>query len=72
MPRIGRPITLPGPIGDLARLMPSLGDLTKALGDVDRSTLRKWANGLRKVPGPARVVLEGLFQKYRILGRPWR
>ena len=71
MPRIGRPITRPGPIGDLARLMPSVDALIKELGDIDASTLRRYANGQFSIPGPIRKLLEGLFQKYRINERPW-
>jgi len=66
----GRPITLPGPIGDLARVMPSQAELLEELGGIGRKTLWRYAHG-RPVPGPARKLLEGLFVKYEIHGRPW-
>lgn len=70
MPRTGRPIALPGPIGDLARAMPAPAGLRTALG-VSHATIWKWATGVHPIPGPARLALEGLFTKYQIAGRPW-
>jgi hypothetical protein len=48
VPKPGRPITLPGPLGDLARKVGGVGVLARQIG-VDPRTVRAWATG-RQTP----------------------
>ena len=58
-----RPIALPGAWKDLAEKLDGVGKLAKALGGVDPTTLRRWANG-RMPNRAARVLIVGLFKKH--------
>ncbi len=62
----GRPITLPGPIGNLARKMCGVQVLCDRLGGVAPSTVRRWANGEIQPQGPARLLLDQLLAEHRI------
>ncbi|HWQ08274.1 MAG TPA: hypothetical protein VN436_04180 [Holophaga sp.] len=55
--KMGRPITLPGIFGDLARAVGGVGALAGILGVAPR-TIHGWAKRGRIPRGPARTVFE--------------
>jgi hypothetical protein len=61
--RPGRPLTLPGSIGVLAKAMGGLQSLCEALGGVAPSTVRHWANGETVPQAPARALLDRLIEE---------
>jgi 8-oxo-dGTP pyrophosphatase MutT (NUDIX family)/DNA-binding transcriptional regulator YiaG len=60
----GRPITLPGPIGALAKKVGGVSALAQELG-VPVRTVRRWANG-SLIPKMALKVLGQLFEQHAI------
>lgn len=63
---IGRPMTLPGPIGALARALGGVQVLCGRMGGVAPSTVRRWANDEIQPRGPARLLLDQLLAEHRI------
>lgn len=70
MPPRGRPITMPGPVGDLARIM-GLSNLCEALMGVSTTTVRRWAHGEDTPRAAQALLLDALFRKYRIDPPSW-
>jgi hypothetical protein len=64
MAKIGRPIALPGPLGDLAHKLGGVGPLAEEVG-VSARTVRRWAHGDPMLP-MARKVLTRLFKKHGV------
>jgi hypothetical protein len=64
MAKIGRPITLPGPIGELAHKVGGVAQLSDSLG-VHVRTVRRWAHGGPILPMPQKMLLM-LFEKHEV------
>ena len=67
---MGRPIEMPGPIGELARTVGGVQALCDLLGGVAPSTVRRWAIGETEPGGPAHALLARLLDEhlgYRII-----
>jgi uncharacterized protein Yka (UPF0111/DUF47 family) len=62
MAKMGRPIALPGPLGDLARKLGGVDRLAEEVGVCPR-TIRRWAHGVLILPMP-RKMLTMLFEKH--------
>lgn len=60
-----RPILLPHPWDLLAEKAGGVAKLAEHFG-VDPRTVRRWANGERKVAGPAAIILEGLLRRWKV------
>lgn len=62
MAKIGRPIALPGPLGELAHKLGGVAPLAEEVG-VSVRTVRRWAHGDPVLP-MARKVLTRLFKEH--------
>ena len=60
----GRPITMPGHLGHLARAVCGMQALSTVLRTPPR-TIRGWANG-SPIPGAAQVAIESLCDEHSI------
>ena len=63
--RMGRPITMKYPFGDLARALGSVEQLADAVG-VTRATINRWATGMSPPSEPARRLLNDLLTKHNL------
>jgi hypothetical protein len=63
--KVGRPISVPSPWGDLYRVIGGQDLLADKLG-VSRSTVTKWARNVHRVPALARKELLRLCKKHGI------
>jgi len=62
---MGRPSTLPGPWGALAAKLGGVAALAAALHSTPRA-VQFWATGERIPRGPARALIDALFQQHQI------
>jgi ADP-ribose pyrophosphatase YjhB (NUDIX family) len=62
--KVGRPISLPGPIGELAKKVGGVGHLAEELGVAPR-TIRRWATG-GVIPKLPLKMLNQLFKRHAI------
>ncbi len=62
---MGRPVSLPGPLGDLARAVGGVAALGALLA-VSPRTIRQWAHGERALRGPALLAVVALCKKHKI------
>ena len=67
----GRPIELPGPLGDLARKVGGVKDLAM-LWRVSPRTIYDWAHQRRNPEGPAQLLIEGACQRHGIAPPTWK
>ena len=63
---MSRPILLPHPWDALAEKVGGVGKLAEDHFGVSERTLRRWAVGDTRTPGPAKVVLEGLLKRFKV------
>ena len=61
-----RPILLPQPWNALAMKAGGVAILAEDHFGVSERTLRRWAVGDTRTPGPAKVVLEGLLKRFKV------
>jgi hypothetical protein len=61
----GRPLSLPGPIGSLAREMGGRDKMAAATG-VDEKTIYRWAHDGRVGSNPLKILLADLFKKHGV------
>ena len=64
-PKMGRPITLGAPWGDLARAVGGVDVLARRLGVATR-TIHNWALGTNACRGPALAAVRRLLARYKI------
>jgi hypothetical protein len=63
--RMGRPIELPGPLGDLARAVGGRAKLAELIG-VSARTITRYGDGSRQPTRPVRILLAGFALQHKI------
>lgn len=64
MAKMGRPIALPGPLGDLAHRVGGVASLAEEVG-VSTRTIRRWAHSDPILPMPRKVLIR-LFETHNV------
>ena len=61
-----RPTTLPDPWLSLARKLGGVGALARELGGVTPGTIYRWAHGLMRMNGAARLLFVALCERHKV------